>query len=103
MTAWPKARLDACCEIVSGATPKTKVAAYWDGDIPWATPKDVSTLEGREIPDTPRKLTPAGLEACGATALPAGSVLFSSRAPIGHVAINTVPMVTNQGFQELHP
>ena len=103
MTGWPQIRLDDCCEIVGGATPSTSIAAYWDGDICWATPKDLSDLEGAYISDTPRKLTTHGLANCGANILPAGSVLFSSRAPIGHVAVNTVPMATNQGFKSFIP
>lgn len=100
---WPKVRLDECAEIVAGATPSTSVDAYWGGEVCWATPKDMSNLEGAYIADTPRKLTRAGLENCAATILPAGSVLFSSRAPIGHVAVNTVPMATNQGFKSFVP
>ncbi len=100
---WAKVRLDECAEIVAGATPSTSVAAYWDGDVCWATPKDLSELDGAHISDTPRKLTRAGLDSCAATILPAGSVLFSSRAPIGHVAVNTVPMATNQGFKSFVP
>ncbi len=96
-------QLNECCEIVSGATPNTSVAAYWDGDIRWATPKDLSDLDGAYLSDTSRKITRAGLESCAATVLPAGSVLFSSRAPIGHVALNTIPMATNQGFKSLVP
>lgn len=103
MSRWKTARLDQCCEIVSGATPSTSVPAYWDGDICWATPKDLSALEGAYISDTPRKLTNAGLKSCAATILPLNSVLFSSRAPIGHVAMNTVPMATNQGFKSFVP
>lgn len=100
---WPKMRLDECTEIVAGATPSTSVEAYWGGDVCWATPKDLSDLQGAYIADTPRKLTRAGLENCAATVLPAGSVLFSSRAPIGHTAVNTVPMATNQGFKSFIP
>lgn len=103
MTGWRKARLGDCCEIVSGATPSTSVDDYWDGDTCWATPRDLSGLDGHYISDTPRKLTEAGLASCSATILPPNSVLFSSRAPIGHVAINTVPMATNQGFKSLVP
>jgi type I restriction enzyme, S subunit len=103
MSEWELTRLDACCDIVSGATPSTSVADYWDGDICWATPKDLSEIKGAYISDTPRKLTAAGLRSCAATVLPAGSVLFSSRAPIGHVAINTLPMATNQGFKSFVP
>lgn len=103
MTDWRRVRLDECSTIVGGATPSTSVAAYWDGDICWATPKDLSDLEGALITDTPRKLTKEGLASCAADVLPAGAVLFSSRAPIGHVALNTVPMATNQGFKSFIP
>lgn len=103
MTAWTVERLDNCCQIVSGATPSTAVAKYWGGDIPWVTPKDLSNLGSATICNTPRKLTQAGLAASSASLLPAGSVLFSSRAPIGHVAINSVPMATNQGFKSFVP
>ncbi len=95
--------LPQCCEIVSGATPSTTVGAYWDGDICWATPKDLSDISTHYISDTPRKITKMGLDSCGASILPAYSVLFSSRAPIGHVAVNTVPMATNQGFKSFVP
>jgi len=104
MTGWPKIPLADCCEIISGATPSTSEPSYWNsGDICWATPKDLSELDGPYISDTPRKLTAAGLASCAATVLPEMSVLFSSRAPIGHVAINTVPMATNQGFKSFIP
>jgi type I restriction enzyme S subunit len=63
----------------------------------------LSDLENAEIADTPRKLTKKGLASCAADILPVGSVLFSSRAPIGHVALNTVPMATNQGFKSFIP
>jgi type I restriction enzyme S subunit len=97
------APLGAIAEIVSGATPKTGVAEYWDGDVEWATPADLSKLDGAYISTTPRKITQAGVRSCATTILPEGSVLLSSRAPIGHVAINTVPMATNQGFKSLVP
>jgi len=103
MSCWPKVRLEECTEIVSGATPSTSESTYWDGDICWATPKDLSELDGAYISDTPRKITRSGLQSCAATVLPPDSVLFSSRAPIGHVAINTVPMATNQGFKSFVP
>lgn len=103
MSDFPLVPLGECCEVVSGATPKTGVASYWDGDVPWATPADLSRLNSRYIEDTPRRITAAGLRSCAATVLPPGSVLLSSRAPIGHVAINTQPMATNQGFKSLVP
>lgn len=96
-------RLDECTEIVAGGTPKTSVDSFWGGHICWATPKDLGDLEGTHISDTPRKLTQAGLKNSAARLLPPNSVLFSSRAPIGHVALNTVPMATNQGFKSFIP
>ena len=90
-------------KIVSGATPKTGIADYWNGAVPWVTPADLSKLKGAYISETPRTLTDAGVRSCATTILPAGSVLLSSRAPIGHVAVNTVPMATNQGFKSLVP
>ena len=97
-------QLSDVCDIVSGATPRTNNPAFWDGDIPWATPTDVSQLRGRKyIETTARSISIEGLRSCAATVLPAGSVLLSSRAPIGHVAINLKPMATNQGFKSLVP
>lgn len=101
--SWTTAPLSEVCDIVSGATPRTSVSDYWDGDIEWATPADLSKLPTLTIGSTARRITSAGLASCSATVLPAGSVLFSSRAPIGHVAINAVPMATNQGFKSLVP
>lgn len=95
--------LGEVAEIVSGATPKSNVDDFWGGEVLWATPADLSKLEGAYIGSTPRTLTKAGLASCAATVLPRGSVLLSSRAPIGHVAINTAPMATNQGFKSLVP
>ncbi|RKI74232.1 restriction endonuclease subunit S [Corallococcus sp. AB049A] len=103
MKGWLRTRLGDCCEIVSGATPSTSVPSYWDGDIYWATPKDLSGLRGAYIGATERRITRAGLQNCAAEVLMPGAVLFSSRAPIGHVAMNTVPMATNQGFKSLVP
>jgi type I restriction enzyme S subunit len=101
--SWPKACLGDVAQVVSGATPKSSVDHYWDGDIPWITPADLSRLEGKEVTATSRLLTEAGLSSCSSRLLPPRSVLFSSRAPIGHVAINTVPMATNQGFKSFIP
>ena len=102
-TAWVRTTLGEIAEIVSGATPKTSVGEYWGGGIPWVTPKELSGLEGPSIASTERTLTEAGLKSCAASLLPPQSVLLSSRAPIGLVAINDVPMATNQGFKSLVP
>lgn len=95
--------LGEVAEIVGGGTPKSGVEEYWNGDVPWATPKDLSQLDGHYITKTPRNITANGLANSSAALLPTNSVLFSSRAPIGHVAINTVPMATNQGFKTVVP
>jgi len=100
---WPLVEIKKVARIVGGATPKSGVSEYWGGQIAWATPKDLADLDGKEIVDTPRKITDRGLQSCAAEQLPAGSVLFSSRAPIGHIAINCAPMATNQGFKSFVP
>lgn len=96
-------RLGDVTEVVSGGTPKTSVSDYWGGGIPWATPKDLSEQKEQYISSTARTISQAGLERSGAVLLPKNSVLLSSRAPIGLVAINTVDMATNQGFKSLVP
>lgn len=101
--SWPRVPITKVARVVGGATPKTDNPSFWDGSIDWATPKDLSDLGEKFISSTPRKITDAGLRGCAAEVLPAGSVLFSSRAPIGHIAINTVPMATNQGFKSFVP
>ncbi|RTL92695.1 restriction endonuclease subunit S [Ancylobacter aquaticus] len=100
---WTQTTLGDVAEIVSGATPKSDVEEYWDGPVAWATPTDLSQLNGKYIGKTARTLSQAGLSSCSSRVLPANSVLFSSRAPIGLVAINTVPMATNQGFKSFIP
>ena len=98
---WPTKQVGDVCNIVSGATPKTNRSEFWGGGIPWATPKDLSALEGWSLDSTERTLTDEGLASCSATMMPEKSVLLSSRAPIGLVAIAGVPMCTNQGFKNL--
>jgi type I restriction enzyme S subunit len=102
-SGWKYLKLIEVAEIVSGATPKTEVEKYWNGNILWATPKDLGQLRSAEISDTERKITQAGYESCSTRLLPSGSVLLSSRAPIGHLAINIKPICTNQGFKSLIP
>jgi type I restriction enzyme S subunit len=101
--SWQIRRLDEVARIVAGATPKTDEPGYWDGDVFWATPKDLSGLESKLLTDTARKITQKGLTSCAAEVLPPDSVLFSSRAPIGLTAINKMPVATNQGFKSFVP
>lgn len=100
---WPTSTIGAVCEVVSGPTPKTGNPSFWDGDIHWVSPKDLSVLQQKLLEDTPRKITKKGLQSCSAKILPPQSVLFSSRAPIGLVAINSIPVCTNQGFKSMVP
>ncbi|MTD91559.1 restriction endonuclease subunit S [Corynebacterium aurimucosum] len=96
-------RLGDVCEVVSGGTPKTSVEEYWGGEIPWVTPADLSKLKGLEISSGERAITQRGVDKSSAVLLPAGSVVLSSRAPIGYVAIAQVPMTTNQGCKSFIP
>lgn len=96
-------RLDELGTIVSGATPSTKNSSYWGGDIPWITPKDLAAFHGRYISHGERNITEAGLSNSSTQLLPTGTVLFSSRAPIGYVAIAKNPVCTNQGFKSVVP
>ncbi|MGD8208667.1 MAG: restriction endonuclease subunit S [Desulfobacterales bacterium] len=101
--SWENVPLGKCCEIVSGATPRRNVPEYWSGDIAWATPKDISGIEGAILFDTPEYISKAGYKSCSARILPKDTILFSSRAPIGLVAIAGRDMCTNQGFKSLIP
>jgi type I restriction enzyme S subunit len=94
-------RLGDVAEIIGGGTPSTKDAGNWDGDIPWLTPKDLSTFEGIYIDHGSRSITEQGFKTSSARMLPTGSVLYTSRAPIGYVAIASNPISTNQGFKSL--
>ena len=86
--------------IVGGGTPKTaNPANFQHGDIPWITPADLSGYKGKFIGRGARSITERGFERSSARLLPSGSVLFSSRAPIGYVAIASQPVTTNQGFK----
>lgn len=100
---WAKYKLSELGAIVGGATPSTSVEKYYGGEIAWVTPKDLSSFSGRYIECGERNITEDGLNSCSAQLLPAGSVLFSSRAPIGYVAIAKNPIATNQGFKSLVP
>ncbi len=91
------------CEIVNGSTPSRKDPEYWNGDINWFTPKDLGSLESKYVSESPEKITEKGYESCSTTMVPAGSLLYTSRAPIGHIAITTKDACTNQGFKTLVP
>lgn len=100
---WITTTLGECCDIVSGGTPRRECPEFWDGTVPWVTPKDISDIDNPIFVDPPERITELGLRRSSATLLPKGAVLFSSRAPIGLVAIAGQPMATNQGFKSLVP
>jgi type I restriction enzyme S subunit len=102
-SGWETKTLGEVAAIVNGGTPKSKVAEYWGGGVQWLTPKDMGQMDGREIAATPRTITDAGLAGSSARLAPAGSVILSTRAPIGHLAMNTVPMAFNQGCRGVVP
>lgn len=102
---WAWARLGDVGAIVGGGTPKTSEPKYWaDGaEIPWLTPADMRSQSSQHVSRGARDITALGLAESSAQLLPAGAVLFSSRAPIGHVGIAAQPLATNQGFKSCVP
>ncbi len=101
---WGAAPIGELANVVGGSTPSTKEAAFWnDGRHYWATPKDLSTLATSVLLETERKITDAGLAQIGSGLLPPGTVLLSSRAPIGYLAVSEVPVAINQGFIAMLP
>jgi type I restriction enzyme S subunit len=95
---WEPTTIGDEVRVVGGSTPSTKEPEFWDGEFNWATPKDLSTLTSPVLLDTSRTITKAGLEKISSGLLPVGTVLLSSRAPIGYLAIAEVPVAINQGF-----
>jgi type I restriction enzyme S subunit len=101
---WEETPIGDLAEVVGGSTPSTKVEEYWnDGYHVWATPKDLSKLDGLFLFDTERRITDAGLAKIGSGLSPIGTVLLSSRAPIGYLAIADAPTAVNQGFIAIRP
>jgi type I restriction enzyme S subunit len=102
-TNWSTKKLGEVCKIYNGGTPDTKKLSYWGSDHFWITPKDMGSLIDMYVEETSRKITDAGLKNSSAKILPPNSIILSSRAPIGYLAINKVPMATNQGCKGLIP
>lgn len=95
-----RVKLGEICEVVSGSTPKTNIAEYWDGDLEWITPAELDD-ESYIIKESHRKITRAAVQKTGLKPFPKGTVILSSRAPIGKVAIAGKEMYCNQGFKNL--
>lgn len=101
---WDVKRTGEVAEVVGGSTPSTKQPAYWVDPVhPWATPKDLSRLETSVLLETERRISAAGLAQISSGLLPRGTVLLSSRAPIGYLAIAEMPLAINQGFIAMRP
>lgn len=98
---WITRRFDQFAAVLSGATPSTTTSSYWGGSIVWVTPADLSKLKTPYLDDSAKRVSGQGLKACSASLLPARSIVISSRAPIGYVAIPVVDFCTNQGCKSL--
>lgn len=93
---WELRKIKTNFDIIAGATPKSGEAIFWDGDIPWITPADYTT-EDVFVYEGHKSITQDGLNSCATSLIPEGSIIFSKRAPVGLVAINSNPLCTNQG------
>lgn len=100
--SWKELKMENLGEIISGGTPRTDSPDFWDGDINWITPTDVTALKGRKyITRTKRKISSEGLKNSSASMLPVDTLIVCTRATIGDSIINKVPISTNQGFKSL--
>ena len=101
---WEVKPLGELAIIRGGGTPSTTQPQFWDGDVLWCTPTDITGLNGlKDLTDTSRKLSYLGLKSSSAEIIPAHSIVMTSRATIGECAINRVPVCTNQGFKNFVP
>ena len=101
MSKWQEYRLDEIGDVIGGGTPSSKIDTYWNGDIGWITPADLSGYKFKYISDGSRNITKLGLKKSSAKLHPKNTVLMTSRAPIGYLAIAEKPIATNQGFQSI--
>lgn len=101
MTEWREVKLGDVADVIGGGTPSTKNYDFWNGDISWLTPKDLSGYKERYISKGERNITASGLQNSSARILPKGTVLLTSRAPIGYLAIAKQEVCTNQGFKSI--
>lgn len=100
---WEQLRFENVCDSIGGGTPSTAVPYYWDGDITWVTPSDVTNLNSIYLVDSDKKITESGLRNSSAKMLPENAILMTSRASIGFFAIANRPICTNQGFISVIP
>lgn len=100
---WQVAPIKAISTTLNGATPESTKAEYWDGDIAWYTPTDIDNEIAKELGSPRRYISQAGFDSCAVKLAPAGSVILSTRAPIGSVGITVIPSTINQGCRTLVP
>lgn len=96
--SWEEGELNDILTVKGGTTPSTKNSDYWNGNIHWTSPKDITTLGSIYLFDTDRKITQLGLDRISSGLLPKGTLLMSSRAPVGVLAFSEVPIAINQGY-----
>jgi type I restriction enzyme S subunit len=99
--SWTEFTIEEIGDVIGGGTPSTKNPDYWEGDISWITPKDLSGYNYKRISKGERNITELGLTKSSAKLLPKNTVLITSRAPIGYVAIADNEVTTNQGFKSI--
>ena len=100
---WDDVAFDDFGEIVAGGTPSRAVPSFWNGDIPWVTPSEITALKNKHLRETREQITREGLASSAAKLLPPGTLLVTSRATLGEVAIAGVSVSTNQGFKNIIP
>jgi len=100
---WRVAPIKVLAQVINGATPESGNPNYWDGDIAWFTPADLDNENATELVEPRRKITAHGLASCAARLTPSGSVVLSTRAPVGSVGVTQTPSATNQGCRTLVP
>jgi len=95
---WEEGKLGDILSVKGGTTPSTKEPSFWDGNIAWTSPRDITTLNGRYLFKTEKTITEAGLTRISSGLLPKGTLLMSSRAPVGVLAFAEIPLAINQGY-----
>jgi type I restriction enzyme S subunit len=100
---WVETNLGEIADVIGGGTPSTTIPEYWDGKIVWLTPTEITSQDGKVVSDSIRKITDLGFKNSGAQMLPKDSVILTSRASVGYVALAGQDLCTNQGFQSLIP
>ena len=95
---WEEGKLGDILSVKGGTTPSTKESRYWDGDIAWTSPRDITTLSGIYLFKTEKTISEAGLKQISSGLLPKGTMLMSSRAPVGVLAFAEIPLAINQGY-----